>query len=60
MGEKTILSVADVSELLQVSASTIYVMIRSNEIPHVKLRGRYLFEKESLFTWLRENVKQPI
>lgn len=51
---KFVLSVSNVAEMLGVSNNTVYVMVRNNEIPHFKARGRVLFNIEVLEAWTRE------
>lgn len=46
------LTVNEVAELLGVSVTTIYVMVRNNEIPHKKLRGKITFHRETIEKWL--------
>lgn len=50
--EKITLSVNEISEVLGVSQTTIYSMVRQNEIPHKKVRGRILFHKATIENWL--------
>ncbi|KGR89341.1 helix-turn-helix domain-containing protein [Lysinibacillus odysseyi] len=50
--EKITLTVAETAELIGVSVSTIYVMARTNEIPHKKVRGRVLFHRPTVEKWL--------
>lgn len=50
--EKVALSVDEVAELIGVSVTTIYTMVKQNEIPHKKVRGRILFHRETIEKWL--------
>ncbi|MFJ7839884.1 helix-turn-helix domain-containing protein [Lysinibacillus sphaericus] len=50
--EKITLSVNEVAELIGVSAATIYTMVRLNEIPCKKIRGRIIFHRETIDKWL--------
>ena len=50
--KKITLSVVEVAELIGVSTATVYVMVRNNEIPHKKLRGRIIFHNETIEKWL--------
>lgn len=43
----------EVSELLGVSRATIYTMVRENEIPHFKVRGKILFNQEVIINWTK-------
>lgn len=50
--EKVTLSVNEVAELIGVSTTTIYTMVRQNEIPCKKVRGRIIFHRETIDKWL--------
>lgn len=47
------LEVKEIARLIGVSQTTIYKMVSENQIPHVKVRGRILFHKETVEKWLR-------
>lgn len=49
---KITLNAAEVADLIGVSVNTIYLMVRNNEIPCRKARGRILFHRESIEKWL--------
>lgn len=51
--QKITLDVKELSALLGVSTATIYTMVRTEEIPFVKVRGRILFNKEVIEAWTR-------
>lgn len=50
--ESLVLSVIDVAEILGLSTATVYLLVRNNEIPHKKLRGRIIFHRETIEKWL--------
>lgn len=50
--EKITLSVDEVAKLLGLGKTTIYTMARQNEIPHKKVRGRILFHRQTIESWL--------
>lgn len=50
--EKFVLSVSEVAELLGVGTTTIYTMVRLNEIPHKRIRGRIVFHYPTIEKWL--------
>lgn len=54
---KITLTVNEVGEMLGVSTATIYTAVRKNEIPHFKVRGRVLFNREVVEAWTRGEVK---
>ncbi|KOY81256.1 helix-turn-helix domain-containing protein [Lysinibacillus macroides] len=47
------LTVAEVSSLLGVSTATIYKMVRDGEVPHFKVRGKILFNRDVIEAWTR-------
>lgn len=51
--QKITLTVNEAAELIGVSTTTIYTMARLGEIPHVRVRGRILFHRDSIEAWLR-------
>jgi len=54
--ERITMSASEVAELLGVSVNTIYTMVRENEIPYRKVRGRILFHRETVEKWLLEPI----
>jgi excisionase family DNA binding protein len=56
---KDYLTLDEASELLDLSKSTIYGMTHRKEIPHIKRRGKLLFEREELDKWLAK-FRQPV
>ncbi len=50
--KKMTMTVDEIAEELQVSTTTIYTMVRQNEIPHIKVRGRILFYRPTIEKWL--------
>lgn len=50
---KITLDVKEVSELLGVSTTTIYAMVRQGEIPHFKVRAKILFNRQVVEAWTR-------
>lgn len=51
--EKITLDTIEVANLLGVSRTTIYTMARENQIPHIKVRGKILFNREVIEAWTR-------
>jgi len=50
--EKITLTVKETASMIGVSTATIYTMARGNEIPHVRVRNRILFHKQTIESWL--------
>lgn len=55
--EKITLEVKEVATMLGVSTGTIYTMVRLSEIPHLKVRGRILFNRNIIEAWTRGEVQ---
>lgn len=51
--QKITLDVKEVSNLLGISTTTVYTMVRQEEIPHLKIRGRILFNREIIEAWTK-------
>lgn len=50
--EKITMTVEEVSGFIGVGKTTIYAMVRQNEIPHKKVRGKILFHRPTIENWL--------
>lgn len=48
------MTVIEVADYLGVCKDTIYTMVRTNEIPHFRLRRRIFFSKETIDAWIKE------
>ncbi|MCM3359365.1 helix-turn-helix domain-containing protein [Psychrobacillus sp. MER TA 171] len=55
-----ILSVKEAANFIRVSTSTIYTMVRLDEIPHFRARGKILFNQEVLEAFTRSESKQVV
>ncbi|RNB92493.1 DNA-binding protein [Brevibacillus fluminis] len=53
---KIMITVNELSEQIGVSTDSIYAMVRENQIPHVRIRRRILFHKETIERWLMREV----
>ncbi|PFZ72326.1 excisionase [Bacillus toyonensis] len=56
--KKITLTVKEVAELLGVSLTTIYSMARTGEIPHARIKGKILFHRPIIETWLMNGAMQ--
>ncbi|AZK48707.1 MULTISPECIES: helix-turn-helix domain-containing protein [Paenibacillus] len=52
------LTVTEAAELIGVSQTTVYAMAREGQIPHTRVRGRILFHRDVIETWLRGEYAQ--
>jgi excisionase family DNA binding protein len=55
--EKVTLTPLEVSRMLGVSRGTIYTMVREEEIPYFKVRGKILFNRDVIMAWTRGEVE---
>lgn len=58
--EKITLTPLEVSELLGVSRATVYTMVRENEIPHFKVRGKILFNRDVIVKWTQNELDHEV
>ncbi|NMO97452.1 helix-turn-helix domain-containing protein [Paenibacillus lemnae] len=56
--QKITLTVTEAAELIGVSQTTIYTMAREGQIPHARVRGRILFHREVIESWLRGGFQE--
>lgn len=56
--KKVTLTVKEVAELLGISLTTVYSMTRMSEIPHARVRGKILFHRPTIETWLINGAMQ--
>lgn len=52
------MNVSDAAAYLGCSQSTIYTMARQKQIPHVRVRGKILFRKDTLDGWMAAQENQ--
>jgi len=58
--QRQTLNVKEVANYLGVHTDTIYTMVKTNQIPHLKLGKRILFTRESIDLWMADQVKKSI
>lgn len=49
-------TVSEVAALLRLSTSNVYALVRKNEIPNVKISGRYVIPKDLLSDYLNKSL----
>lgn len=59
MIEQRYLGVIDTAHFLGVSRWTIHRLVKDQEIPFTPVRGRILFDREDLVSWMRRNRILP-
>jgi excisionase family DNA binding protein len=55
-----ILTIAEVSEKLKVSESTVRTMVRCDGMPHVRIGKRIIIDSQQLELWLRDRLHNEI
>lgn len=50
---KLALNVNEAAEMIGISPTTIYSLVKENEIPHTRVRSRIFFHREKLEAWLK-------
>jgi excisionase family DNA binding protein len=51
-----LLKVEDAAELLRVPRSTLYELVRSRQLPHIRVGRGLRFTRSDLASWLQENT----
>ncbi|WP_436855194.1 helix-turn-helix domain-containing protein [Staphylococcus caeli] len=51
------MTVKEVAQLLRINERHTYKLIQENEIPHIKLKGKILINKENLLQKLNKEAK---
>jgi excisionase family DNA binding protein len=52
MEEKRFLNVQELTEYIHMSESYVYKKVSNNQIPHIKLGTRTLFERNQIDAWV--------
>jgi len=55
-----LLSIQDVSEVLNLAPITLYKLVSAKRIPFVKLGSRVLFVPEQIAAWIEERSVKPL
>lgn len=54
--ERNTITVKELAAYLGVHTDTIYCLVKLNKIPHLRLRNRILFTKESIDLWIQDQA----
>jgi|APGre2960657373_1045057.scaffolds.fasta_scaffold37400_2 putative molybdopterin biosynthesis protein len=57
MNEKDFLTVKELCEWIRLSRSKVYALVTANKIPHAKVGGKILFNKEKIKIWIENQSK---
>ncbi|MBT2680021.1 helix-turn-helix domain-containing protein [Bacillus sp. ISL-35] len=58
--ERHTLTAQEVAQYIGVHLDTIYNMVREKQIPHVRVRRRIIFSKETINAWMRDQEQKSI
>jgi len=47
----------EVAKMLGVSRATVYTMVREDQIPYFKVRGKILFNKDVIVMWTKGELE---
>lgn len=51
------LNVAELSKLIRLSKTTIYDLVAQKKIPHIRIQGRIVFDREKIKSWMDAQSK---
>lgn len=51
------MNVKELCELLGISSTTVYAMVRQGEVPHFRVRGKILFNQNVIEKWTRGEIE---
>ena len=57
MNEIDFLTVKELCEWIRLSRSKVYSLLKDNKIPHAKVGGKILFDKEKIKVWIDNQSK---
>lgn len=59
--QKITMNVKELCELLGISPTTAYSLVREDKIPYFRIRGKILFNQNVIEDWTRqESIKQEV
>ena len=50
-------TVKEASAILGVSFGTMYRLVRSNQVPNIKIGGRYFLPQQSFLLWFEKSIQ---
>jgi len=50
--DKITLSVQEAAKIIGIGTSKMYQMVKSNQVPNIKLGGRFVIPKEKFISWV--------
>jgi len=55
---KITLTVKEAAELLGVSTTTVYAMVREGQVPHTRIRSKIVFHRQTIEGWLSGQLQE--
>lgn len=56
MSEKVVLTVKEASQIMRISPSSMYILIREKKVPHITVGKRKVIPAEQFYMWLNSSV----
>lgn len=60
MPQRETLTVHEAAAIIGVCAHTLYTMVRTKQIPHVKARRRILFRYTAIMSWMADQESKNL
>jgi excisionase family DNA binding protein len=57
MSTQEYLTVKELSQLIRISKTTIYDLVKDEKIPHIRIEGRIVFDKVKIKDWMDSQSK---
>lgn len=54
--ENEMITVKEISKYLRISLPSVYRLLNTGVIPHVKVGCRYIIPRDAFFHWMNENT----
>ncbi|WP_088033469.1 helix-turn-helix domain-containing protein [Evansella clarkii] len=54
--QRQTMTVKEVADYIGVHTDTIYTMVREKQIPHLRVRARIFFSKETIDNWIKNQA----
>jgi excisionase family DNA binding protein len=54
-----VLTALEVANLLRIVRSTVYKMVKSGELPALKVRSDWQFNRVQIEEWMRSRMQEP-
>lgn len=58
--QKITLTVNELAELLGVSTTTVYTMVRLGEVPHTRIRSKIVFHRPTIERWVSGEAEEEV